>query len=329
MNKFSGNAKFEGDRSMRLDLFLVSLLPSLSRSLIQKAINNSQVTVNGKPCKSNYVLKKTDKIIYCLSDREINPGDILPEKIKLDILFENKDVIVINKQRNLIAHPTPNNLSNTLVNALINHDKNISEAVYDKNSSISLIRPGIVHRLDKDTTGVMIIAKNSETLRFLSAQIKSHKVIKKYLGLCCGQLPKNNGAIVNHLGRDPKNRQRFTNIGKEKGKEAITEYRLKKIYSSPYQTKLSLVEFTLITGRTHQIRTQSKLFGVPIIGDPLYNTQQSIAVSKYLKISNQLLHAHSLKIFLPGEESSRTFAAPIPQDFKCVINKLHTIPAFE
>lgn len=314
----------------RVDKFLAQKFPEFSRNYFSNLIEGKNVLVNGKIIKASYALKESDEItIKFIEDKKI--GDIKPEKIKLNIIFEDKDVIVINKQPALVVHPAAGNLSGTLINALTNHFPAIKNAIYDKNSEISKLRPGLVHRLDKDTSGVMVVAKNEKAMHSLSRQIQSasasasldgNRTVKKtYLAICYGW-PKNiSGHLKNYLGRHPKNRKKIADIGEEKGKEALSDYKVIKYLKDNAGNKISLIEFLLQTGRTHQIRVQSKYMGHPVMGDQFYGSKESMKLSSKLGIKRQLLHARSLEITLPEKNKTSKFLADVPLDFLSLLDK--------
>jgi len=308
------------DEGRRLDSFLREKLPTYSRSYFANLAKTNQVTINGKNEKPSYIVKTGDLIVISLIETGV-PSEIKPEDIKLNIIYENQDVIVINKQPGLVVHPAVGNYKGTLVNALVNYLPKLKNVVRYASKNISLIRPCIVQRLDKDTSGVMIVAKNKEALTYLSEQIKKRAVTKKYLALCYGWPKEDEKMLVNYLGRDPKNRLRYTDVGKEKGREAISYYRVINYFTFKEDEKASLIEFDIKTGRTHQIRIQSKLLKCPVLGDRLYGHKESIKMSKLLNIERQLLHSSSLSLILPQKEE-KTFTAPLPDDFVAVIGRL-------
>ena len=304
----------------RIDKYLSSQYPDLSRSFISSQIKDGNVLVNSKSIKSSYKLSCDDNISINFDTEIINP-EILGEDIKLDIIFENKDVIVINKQPGMVVHPAAGNKTGTLVNALIHYFPKITSAVYEKGNPVSENRPGLVHRLDKDTSGVIIVAKNSRTMHSLSKQIQNRTVKKKYLALCYNWPKLPSATLINYLGRHPYNRKHIADIGKENGKEAISDYEVLKYFTFNNE-KISLIEFSIKTGRTHQIRVQSSKIGCPVLGDDFYNNKQSQIVSNLLNVKRQLLHAEQLHIALPGDTKLSQFIAPLPEDFTSTIDQL-------
>lgn len=300
----------------RLDKFLAGRFSNYSRNYFQKLIENNQVIVNNKAVKANHILKMGDRIKIKFQ-KDLESINLQSANIKLDILFENDDLIVINKSAGLVVHPGAGNQNNTLVNALLNYYPNIRSATHDQ-SNVSLTRPGIVHRLDKDTTGVLIVAKNKKALDCFSKQIADRKTKKIYLAICFGWPKNDRGTITNYLGRNPKNRKLITDVGIERGREAISTYKVIK-YFEKNGIKLSLIEFNIKTGRTHQIRYQAKFIGIPVFGDQIYGTKESILITKKLKIKRQLLHAKDIYITLPNYNKPSRFSAPMPSDFQNIL----------
>lgn len=300
-------------------MLLSNMYPDLSRSFISNQIKSGNVLLNSAITKPSQAVKNGDDI--SVNFQIDNAGLPQAEEIPLNIIFENEDVIVIDKQPNLVVHPAHGNTSGTLVNALMKYFPNINEAVYDKNSNLSLNRPGIVHRLDKDTSGVMIVAKTQKALISLSKQIKNRTVNKKYLALCYGWPKQEFGTLTNYIGRDPKNRQKMAEVGDIKGKIAISVYKVIEYYTIGTE-KLSLIEFDIKTGRTHQIRYHAQILGNPIIGDKVYNNKLSIKLSKKLNANRPLLHSCSLSINLPGDPKPTSFQSKLPDDFSSILSKL-------
>lgn len=275
-------------------------------------IKEGKCLVNGKPQKASYLAKEGDLIQIDLGNKK---KGITPAKIDLDIIYEDENVIVLNKQPGLTVHPAHKDEQNTLINALINYFPKISEAVYEKGNELSETRAGLVHRLDRNTSGVMIVAKNRKAMHSLAKQIQNRTVEKKYLALCFGWPKDDTKELVNYLGRSSNNRKVFTEVGIEKGREAISVY--KTIDYLEYQkAKGSLLEFVIKTGRTHQIRAQAKLMNNPVLGDNLYITKESIELSKKLGLKRQMVHSKSLRITLPNESKPKVFVTKVPSDFE-------------
>lgn len=308
--------------SKRLDVALTNIFSSRSRSYFSELIKNGGVTINRNKVKPSYKLIPGDIIEILENIEEQKPStEIKPEKIPLDIIYEDDNVIVINKQPGLVVHPASGTYSNTLVNALLDYFPKIREAVYQKGNPVSEARPGLVHRLDKNTSGLIIVAKNKKAMHSLSMQIKNRTVIKKYIALCFGWPKNESGTLISYLGRHPKNRKYIADIGKEKGKEAISDYKLLDCYTYNSE-KLSLIEFRIHTGRTHQIRVQAKQLGNPVMGDEFYGSKDSMNLSQKLKVSRQMLHAQTLIITLPNKNKPDQFTAPIPDDMQEILTKL-------
>ena len=310
----------EKEAGERLDVFLAITFPEYSRSYFSKLIKEGDITIDNKKSKSSYKINMGDEII--INFIESPQTDLLPEEIKLDIIYEDENVIVVNKQAGIVVHPAAGNFSGTLVNALLHHFPKISEAVYDKNSEVSRIRPGLVHRLDKDTSGALIVAKNPRAMHSLSRQIQNRTVKKTYIALCYNWPKKASGELVSHLGRHPKNRKLIAHIGPTKGKEAISNYEALNYYEDDDHNKYCLIKFDIKTGRTHQIRVQTADMGSPVMGDKAYGNKKTLELSEKLGIKRQLLHAKTLSITLPGNTRPSIFDAPLPQDIKETLSRL-------
>lgn len=300
----------------RLDKFLKSRFSNHSRNYFQKLIEDNKVTVNNTLVKPNYTLKAGDQIQIKFS-KEVSGIKLSPADIKLDILFENNDLIAINKPAGMTVHPGAGDQDQTLVNALINYYPNIRFVTHDQ-TDVSKIRPGIVHRLDKDTTGIIVVAKNQHALKFISEQISLRKVKKIYLAICFEWPKLDSGTIISYLGRSPKNRKVISDIGIECGRKAVSSYKVKK-YFKKNNIKLSLIEFDIKTGRTHQIRFQAKSIGTPILGDRVYNTKESVKAAKILMAKRQLLHAKEISFTLADSNKLCRLSAPIPPDFQNIL----------
>lgn len=294
----------KNEAGQRLDLYLLSKLPKIiSRSFLQKLIKEGQIKVNGRIEKASYKVKPNDEIL--LPDRPIPQQiEIVPEPIKLQILYEDPDLIVVNKPAGMIVHPIPSHASGTLVNALLYHCKDLQGIGGE-------LRPGIVHRLDKETSGVIVVAKNDFSHRSLSAQFKNREVFKMYFALVHGCPTKSEGEIQINLTRHPTVRVKMT-VAKE-GRAAITFYRILKKFDG----LASLIVAYPKTGRTHQIRVHMKYIGHPILGDRLYGRADPIPVER------QLLHAAVLEFKHPRSNEKMKFIAPLPEDFKYAIKRLH------
>ncbi len=288
---------------IRIDLFLSRELNDISRSYIQKLISSGNVKVNESVCKSKKQQIVDDDIIY-LHIPKPEKLNIKSENIPIDILYEDDDLIIVNKPQGMVVHPAPGHYSGTLVNALIYHCKNLS-------SINGIIRPGIVHRIDKDTSGVLMIAKNNNAHNSLAEQLKDHSINRIYKALAHGNLNEDSGTINAPLGRHPVNRLKWTVIDKN-SKHAITHFRVIERYS-----KYTLMELKLETGRTHQIRVHMSYIGHPLVGDPLYGVKK-----EKFKLSGQLLHAEVLGFIHPTIKKYMEFSAPMPDYFINIISKI-------
>ena len=255
--------------------------------------------MNGKIVKAGYSLKIGDEV--CLDLKPPKPLEAIPQEVDFDIIFEDDDLIVINKPQGLVVHPCQSTKDGTLVNGLLNRIGNLS-------GINGVLRPGIVHRLDKDTAGLMIVAKNDFSHKALSQMIKDKSVERKYLALLDGVIWENSGTIENFLARDPKNRMKYA-VSKS-GKLAISNFKVKKRYQNA-----TLVEFSLVTGRTHQIRVHSAFIGHAVVGDDVYG--------KHVKgLNGQLLHSYSLKFLHPRTHKEMFFTSELPEYFQNYLNNL-------
>ena len=293
--------KIKDDR-IRLDKILSSKL-DLSRSQIQRLINEGHLTLNGQTTKAKVKPKIGD--IVDINNIERPPLKAEPEKIPLDIIYEDEDVIVVNKPAGMVVHPSSGHFHGTLVNGLVYHTQ-----LAKTNSEF---RPGIVHRIDKDTSGLLMVAKNELSLKSLSQQLKNKENLRQYEALVEGIIEEDEGTINAPLGRDPKNRLKRAVI--KDGKTAITHFKVKKRFSN-----YTLITCQLETGRTHQIRVHFKYIGHPIVGDPLYGIASSTKIHE-----GQLLHAGVLGFTHPRTKESLVFKVPIPEDFKTILEKLEGI----
>ena len=283
----------------RLDVFLQNELPLFSRSHIKNMIENDCVFVNSKKVKSGYKLKEDDKIDVIIKEPEKISTE--EEDIPFDIVYEDDDVVVVNKPQGLVVHPCASTKSGTLVNGLLHRIKNLS-------GINGVLRPGIVHRLDKDTSGLLVVAKNDKAHISLQEQIKSKMCKRIYLAVLEGRLREDSGEIVTKLARDKKDRKKMAVA--DVGREAITDYKVLEHFKNA-----SLVMFSLKTGRTHQIRVHSKYLGHPIVGDKLYGKEVK-------GLNGQLLHAVRLSFIHPTTKEEMSFEAPLPEYFEKYLEKL-------
>jgi 23S rRNA pseudouridine1911/1915/1917 synthase len=295
---------FTGEEKIRIDLYLTQKEIYPSRSQIRNLIAQGKIRVNNNPVKPSYILKNGDVIGLALPEnKELK---IKAEVIPLDIIYEDEYLVVVNKPADMIVHPAGKIRSGTLVNALLYHCK-------DSLSGIGgVIRPGIVHRLDKNTSGLMVAAKNDLAHLDLSRQIKEHQVTKKYIALVHGSLRDDSGIIDAPIGRSLRNRKKMAVTVEGKSREAITHFKVLKRFSG-----YTLVEATLRTGRTHQIRVHLAFIGYPIVGDQLYGHKR-----QGLNINRQALHSHVLGFVHPSSKKYMEFCAPLPQDMQKIINYL-------
>ena len=283
----------------RIDSFL-SGKTDLTRTRIQQLIKDRNITVNGKPTKSSYKIEENDEI--AIEVPEVETTEIKPENIKIDIVYEDSDIAVINKQAGLVVHPAHGHYSGTLVNAILYHIKDLSGINGE-------IRPGIVHRLDKDTSGLIVIAKNDKVHTALTEMFQEKKIRKTYLAILKGKLNKSEGKIVTQIGRDKNDRKKMTVIDDiTKGKNAITNY---KVVSQ--NNLFTLVKVNIETGRTHQIRVHMRHLGYPILGDSVYGRKDNE--------KRQMLHAYKLEFLHPVTGRQMEFTGEIPEDFQKALKK--------
>ena len=288
----------------RIDKYLSEQLEDMTRSHIQKLIKENMVRVNGMAVKSNFKLSASDQIEVEIP--ELKEPDILPENIPLDILYEDQDILVVNKPKGMVVHPAPGHYTGTLVNAIMYHCK-------DNLSGINgVMRPGIVHRIDMDTTGSLLICKNDRAHQALAKQLKEHSITRKYHAIVHGRLKEDEGTIDKPIGRHPIDRKKMS-VHCTNGREAITHYRVLKRFQ-----QFTYIECQLETGRTHQIRVHMSSIGHPILGDQIYGP----AKCPY-KLQGQTLHAKVLGITHPITGEYMEFDAPLPDYFQALLEKMH------
>ena len=295
---------FDKKTPERLDKFLVEKLQEFSRSRIQGLIADGFVDVDGRAAKK---AGQTLEHGFIVTIRIPPPAatDLVPENIPLDIVFENDDLIVVNKPAGMVVHPAVGHTRGTLVNAVLGYDPEIEGIGGEE-------RPGVVHRLDKETSGLILLAKNERAHRWLQDQFRLRRVEKTYLALVDGKPPTSSGRVETYIGRDPRHRKRMAIVSKSRGREAISEY--KTIESFKDHT---LLEFHPLTGRTHQIRLHCAFLGCPIVGDEIYGRKKPS-----IEIERHFLHAYGLKIVLPGEKEPRNFEAVLPNELENVLTAL-------
>lgn len=289
---------------LRIDKYLTILEPNLSRSYLQKLIAEGHITVNDRIVKANYRISEGDELSYFIPA----PAElcILPEPIPLEILYEDSDIIVINKEKGMVVHPAAGHTTGTLVNGLLYHCK-------DSLSGINgIARPGIVHRIDKDTTGVLVVCKNDHSHQRIAEQLKVHSITRRYHAICYRSFEQQEGRVEAPIGRHPTDRKKMA-VNHRNGKPAITNYRVLETLSEKY----SYIECTLETGRTHQIRVHLSSIGHPILGDTVYGSAKN-----EFHLQGQTLHAKILGFQHPTTGSYMEFEAPLPDYFKQLLSKL-------
>ncbi len=285
----------------RLDVALSENIEEATRSYCAKLVEKGGVTVNGKNVtKSGYKLAAGDEVTVAIPEPQ--PIDALPEDIPLDIVYEDNDMLVVNKPRGMVVHPAPGNNSGTLVNALLHHCREGLSAINGE------MRPGIVHRIDKDTTGLLLVAKSTAAHLSLSQQIKEHSLNRIYVALVYGNIKEDSGTIRTMIGRHPTDRKRMS-INCHSGREAVTHFQVLKRY-----TGYTLVMCRLETGRTHQIRVHMSSRGNPVVGDKLYGIKK-----ERFTLDGQLLHAKTVGFIHPVTGEYMEFSAPLPHDFRHVL----------
>ena len=289
----------EGDR---LDVYLSEQLGDMSRSYIQKIIKDKKVEVNGKVEKAKYLVKEDDKIKIEIPTPKLL--EVVPQNIPIDIVYEDNDVLIVNKPQNMVVHPAPGNYENTLVNAILYHCK-------DKLSSINgVIRPGIVHRIDKDTSGLLMIAKNNNAHNSLAEQLKDHSITREYEFICHGVVKEDKVTVDKPLGRNPKDRLKMAIV--KDGKHAVTHFEVIQRFDN-----FTHMRARLETGRTHQIRVHALSINHPLLGDPVYGPKNS-----KFKLDGQTLHAKKIGFIHPTTNEYIEFNSELPDYFKNIIKKL-------
>ena len=291
----------------RADVFLSENLTGYTRSAVKKLFSGGYVSINGKPAKPSQAVSAGDVVRATLPDAEEYSAN--PENIPLDIIYEDGDVAVVNKPQGMTVHAGNGNTEGTLVNALLYR--------LDSLSGINgVLRPGIVHRIDKDTSGLLVVAKNDKAHLSLSKQIEEKTCRRTYLALLEGVVKRDGGTVTTYIGRDPSDRIKMAVVSPEKGKLAITDYTVLKRYKENF----TLCRFDLHTGRTHQIRVHARHLGYPVVGDPVYGIKK-----QRFSLNGQLLHAWRLQFTHPATGEEMCFEAPLPDYFKSVLSKLKEI----
>ncbi|WP_195266997.1 RluA family pseudouridine synthase [Eubacterium sp. 1001713B170207_170306_E7] len=297
----------EESAGVRLDAYCAEQEPDFSRGYIKNLLTEGAVKVDGSQKKASYKLKGGEVIAIAVPDPV--ESAIEPENIPLEIIYEDEDVIVVNKPKGMVVHPAPGSPSGTLVNALMYHTGELS-------SINGVYRPGILHRIDKDTSGLLMVAKNNAAHQNLTGQLKAHTITRQYKALVKGIMENNRGTIDMPIGRHPKDRIRMA-VVKENAKEAVTHFETLKRYVEGY----TLMQFRLETGRTHQIRVHMQAIGYPIAGDPLYKGDKK----NPFKTQGQCLHAELLGFKHPRTGEYMEFSAPLPKEFQAILDGLKEI----
>ena len=295
--------EIQENQQMRLDKYLAEQFPEQTRSYLQKLIKEGQVLVNGKTVKSGYQLSKGDEVSVTIPEpKEL---DVEPQKMDLDIVYEDEDVILINKPKGMVVHPAPGHTTDTLVNGLLYHCK-------DNLSGINgVARPGIVHRIDRDTTGILIVCKNDMSHNSIAAQLKEHSINRRYRALVHGNLKEDTGTVEGPIGRHPVERKKMA-INERNGKPAVTHYTVLERFGN-----YTLIECKLETGRTHQIRVHMTSIGHPLVGDEVYGPAKCP-----FKLQGQCLHAMVLGFVHPRTGEYMEFSADLPEYFEDFLKKL-------
>jgi 23S rRNA pseudouridine1911/1915/1917 synthase len=295
MESFEVEAEQEGER---LDKFLSIIYPEFSRAFFQKLIKSKQVSVNETPQKASYCVKIDDIVTVEIPDAV--ETTIEPENIPLDILYEDDDVLIVNKPKGMVVHPSAGHYSGTLVNAIMYHCKDTLSGINGE------IRPGIVHRIDMDTTGSLIVCKNDEAHVNIAQQIKEHSVNRIYVGIVCGNVKEDSGTVEGAIGRHPIERKKMA-INEKNGKPAITHYKVLERFKN-----YTYMQFKLETGRTHQIRVHMASIGHPLLGDTLYSSGRS----PFKHLQGQCLHAKTIGFIHPKTGEYMEYSAPLPEYFE-------------
>lgn len=294
--------------SERLDKYLAKQCEDLSRSYIQKLLKEGHVLVNGLPAKSSYRLTAQDEISFLVPDAIV--PEILPEDIPLDIVYEDQDVILVNKPKGMVVHPAAGHYSGTLVNGLMYHCR-------DSLSGINgVMRPGIVHRIDKDTSGLLIVCKNDQAHACIAEQLKVHSITRRYQAIVHGRFQEETGTINAPVGRNPHDRMKMA-VNRTNGKEAVTHYKVLRQWE-----RYALVECRLETGRTHQIRVHMSYRNHPLLGDYVYGPDPNPVKCKGITLSGQALHAQVFGFVHPSSKKYMEFEAPLPEYFAAAAERL-------
>ena len=295
--------RYEEREESRLDVYLTALLENVSRSRVAQLIKDGMILVDGKKVKAGYRLEKGNLITYDIPEQK--PLDVKAEAIPLDIVYEDHDVIVVNKPRCMVVHPAPGTEEHTLVNALMAHCDDLS-------GINGVLRPGIVHRIDKDTSGLLLVAKNDAAHQSLALQLKEHTIHRVYQGIVCGMVAEPEGIVDCPIGRHPSERKKMA-VTEKNSKRAVTHYRVLERFPG-----YTLIEAKLETGRTHQIRVHMKYIGYPLLGDPLYGKGDK----NPFFFSGQALHARTIGFVHPASGEYMEFSAEPPEDMQNILAEL-------
>lgn len=298
---FQITEEYEGER---IDRCMVMLMDSLSRSYIQKLVKEGQVLVNGKPVKSSYLVQTDDEVCFSLPPSQ--EPEICPEDIPLDILYEDQDLLVVNKPKGMVVHPAAGHYSGTLVNGIMYHCGGELSGIN------GVLRPGIVHRIDMDTTGSLIVCKNDRAHNSIAAQLKEHSITRRYRALCYGVIGEQEGTVDRPIGRHPTDRRKMA-INEKNGKRAITHYRVLQRFR-----EYTYIECELETGRTHQIRVHMASIGYPLLGDAVYALGRKCPFS----LQGQTLHAMTIGFRHPSTGEYLEIVAPMPEYFTHLLDIL-------
>lgn len=297
------------DQGARIDIFISTHCPDISRTYAQKLIKHGKILLNNKKVKAHSVVKTGDVVILMKEEKQSIPPYGY-EQLKLNVIYEDKNIIIIDKPAGIIVHPTETSLNRpTVVHTLIAHKKTLSK-VGDK------LRPGIVHRLDKDTSGILIIAKNNKAHDYLTQAFKNRKIHKTYLGLVKGRFSTKAGKIEAPLYRSYKTKRKFTVSSHRNSKEAITQFKVLKEFK---ETSLVIIE--MATGRTHQIRVHFNAIHHPVVGDILYGDKKVNRTFSKLGLTRQFLHAYKIKFALPDSAKESEFTSPLPEELEKVLDQ--------
>jgi 23S rRNA pseudouridine1911/1915/1917 synthase len=285
----------------RVDAFICDYMEDLSRAMVKGLISEEQVLVNGQGCKGSYRIKTGDEVLVMIP--ELQTVGIEPQNLPLPIIYQDEDLVIVDKPKGMVVHPAVGNWDNTMVNALLYHVKDLSGINGE-------LRPGIVHRLDKDTSGVMVVAKNDMAHRSLAEQIKVHSINREYIALVNGMIKENLGSIDAPIGRSKIDRKKMAVVAN--GRNAQSNYEVLERFGN-----FTLVRVKLLTGRTHQIRVHFSYIKHPVVGDPVYGSGK-----KHFGLDSQALHAHLLGFVHPRSGEYMEFTSPLPEYFSCILDKL-------